>query len=173
MSNQGLTDYNILAREDGSTSYVVVGMQRVFQHIMKSEEFEQRFESLDHVVNAIMETVEDTRTPRVHSTLLAYTRNEDSSAKPESRHLEKKVSRKEVFEHLPAVLRSYIHERLPGSNVTTIVENDNLVGYRTINQELPYLVSVLQIAVSARKRGEKYDAVLHRTMRDAEPPISY
>lgn len=173
MSNQSFTDYNILAREDGSTSYVVVGMQRVFQHIMQSEEFGQRFESLDHVVNAIMESVEESRIPKVHSTLLAYTRNEESTGKQGTGSPEKNVARKEVFEHLPAILRSYIHERLPGSNVTTIVENGNLVGYRTINQELPYLVSVLHLAVAARKRGETYDAVLHRTMREAEPPISY
>lgn len=173
MSNQSFTDYNILAREDGSTSYVVVGMQRIFQHIVKSEEFVQRFESLDHVVNAIIESVEDTRIPKVHSTLLAYTKNEDSSGKQGNGSLDKKVSGKEVFEHLPVILRSYIHERLPGSNVTTIVENGNLVGYRTINQELPYLVTVLNLAVSAKKRGETYDAVLHRSMREAEPPISY
>ena len=173
MSNQRFTDYNILAREDGSTSFVVVGMERIFQHIIKSEEFEQRFESLDHVVNGIMETMEDTRIPKLHSTLLAYTRTEDSSGKSGKGAPENGASRKEVFEHLPAILRSYIHERLPGSNVTTIVENGNLVGYRTINQELPYLVSVLNLALSAKKRGETYDAVLHRTMREAEPPISY
>jgi hypothetical protein len=160
MHESRFTDFNILAREDGSTSYVVVGLQRIFQYIQSAEEFGQRLESLDHVANLIMETVENKRIPKLHSTLLAYTKTGGEE-------------HEEVLEHLPARLRSYTGDRLPGSNVTTIEEGGKLIGYRTINQELPYLLSVLNQALAARRSGQTYDAVQQRSMREVEPPISY
>ncbi|NDV62840.1 hypothetical protein G0Q06_10295 [Puniceicoccales bacterium CK1056] len=173
MSNLKFTDYNILAREDSSTSYVVVGMQRTFQHISEWEEFEQRFDSLDHVVNVIMETMEDNRVPKIHSTLLAYSKNEEKLENSGRGRVDQKQVSKEVVEHLPEKLRAGTFYRFPGSNVTTVTENGTLVGYRTIEREFPYLASVLNQAVSARKRGEAFDAVQHKFMKDALPPISF
>jgi hypothetical protein len=169
MNNSKFTDYNILAREDGKTSYLMVGMERVFQHIRKGEEFEQRFGSLDDVVNAIMETVEDNKVPNIHSTFRAYTKT-DSSRKPPT---DQAGVDREVVEHLPEGIRPYTYHRMPGSNVMTVSESGALVAYRTIERELPYLVAVLNEALEARRRGEKFDAVQHRSMRDALPPISY
>jgi hypothetical protein len=173
MTDTKFTDYNILAREDGSTSYVVVGMQKLFQHIENSKVFDERFDSLDHVVNIIMDTIQENRVPKVHSTLLAYSKTEEKPEYSGGRLLKKAKVSKEVVEHLPGKLRTYMNDRLPGSNVTTLEENGKIVGYRTINQELPYLLSILNQALQARKRGEAFDAVQQRLMREAEPPISY
>jgi hypothetical protein len=173
MTDTKFTDYNILAREDGSTSYVVVGMQKLFQHIENSKVFDERFDSLDHVVNIIMDTIQENRVPKVHSTLLAYSKTEEKPEYSGGRLLKKAKVSKEVVEHLPGKLRTYMNDRLPGSNVTTLEENGKIVGYRTINQELPYLLSILNQALQARKRGETFDAVQQRLMREAEPPISY
>ncbi len=173
MTDTKFTDYNILAREDGSTSYVVVGMQKLFQHIENSKVFDERFDSLDHVVNIIMDTIQENRVPKVHSTLLAYSKTEEKPEYSGGRLLKKAKVSKEVVEHLPGKLRTYLNDRLPGSNVTTLEENGKIVGYRTINQELPYLLSILNQALQARKRGEAFDAVQQRLMREAEPPISY
>jgi predicted 2-oxoglutarate/Fe(II)-dependent dioxygenase YbiX len=173
MTETKFTDYNILAREDGSTSYVVVGMQKLFQHIENSKVFDERFDSLDHVANVIMETIQENRAPKVHSTLVAYSKTEEKPEYSGGRLLKKAKVSKEVVEHLPGKLRTYMNDRLPGSNVTTLEENGTIVGYRTINQELPYLLSILNQALQARKRGETFDAVQQRLMREAEPPISY
>ena len=173
MESKRFTDYNILAREDGSTTYKVVGMQRIFQHIRHSKVFEQRFESLDHVVNAIMETVEDDKVPKVHSTLLAYAKMVEKPDSAGKGLTDMKAVRKEIVEHLPESLRSFVDDRLPGSNVTTVEENGTLIGYREIDNEFAYLVFVLNQALAARKRGEAFDAVQQRFMREAGPPISY
>lgn len=173
MTQLKFTDYNILAREDGTTSYVVVGMQKLFQHIENSKVFDERFDSLDHVVNVIMATIDENRAPKVHSTLLAYSKTQEKPEYSGGRLVHKTKVSKEVVAHLPQKLRTYMDDRLPGSNVTTFEENGKLVGYRTINQELPYLLSVLNQGLEARKRGQAFDAVQNKIMREAEPPISY
>lgn len=173
MEHSKFTDYNILAREDGKTSYTVVGLQKIFQHIEKGEEFKQRFDSLDDVVNAIMDTIEENKVPKIHSTFRAYTKAEENIDHSRTHSSSPDRAKREVVEHLPEKIRPYTYHRMPGSNVMTVSEIGKLVAYRTIERELPYLVAVLNEALEARQRGEKFDAVQHRSMRDSMPPISY
>jgi hypothetical protein len=171
MKTPDFTDYNILARDDGkATTYKVVAMRRAFSRTEEFEEFSERFETLEHVVGRIMETLDVNRSPRLHSTLLVYMETVVEQTGPSGKNREVK---KEVKSHLPMKLQSLLNDRLPGSSVTTIEEGGQLIGYRSLGPELSTLITILNLGLAARRRGDTYDAVQAKAMKDMEPPITY